>query len=465
MSRLEWLGCLIAGLLVSILPGCSEQEARSALPVLPCEGASLGSYLFRFGGPDEAPLSVERFACQPAAGAGPAQMSQALVSVLADVQLYGPGSWNPATQRLSATVRITNLGSLDLDEPRMQVRWVTPSDAGIVFEQVHWGSGGVGSAYAYADIQAPPGANNASARQNMVIYDPQAVPFSFAVDILAETGSLPGAIFPDRDDDRFNIEPAEPAGDDCDDEDPSRYPGHLCACDTGCDPCTAGGCCEEFCSGNCDPVCSAAGCTCYFYADPNKSMDAICEPGSSCHLNCIQAKDCSVADCEQAGTCEIACVDAHDCEIEACDAGATCQVSCDLSHDCELKTCEDHSSCQLSCVDTHDCDIKACDGGAICSLDCQDSHNCEIKSCENSADCDLVCNGDHDCAIKACEDANCSVTCTDTDKCQLKGCRADATCILTCGLGVDKCELECKDGQTEVDCGNGVLVCSNTACP
>ena len=115
---------------------------------------------------------------QPAEKGTPDQVSSMLTTVLASAKLHGPGVWNPVTHILSATVRIQNLATFDFDEPRMQVTWV--NQPSVQFQLTHWGAGGVGSAWGYADIEAAPGANNQSAKQNIAIHNPQSLPFSFS---------------------------------------------------------------------------------------------------------------------------------------------------------------------------------------------------------------------------------------------------------------------------------------------
>ena len=95
----------------------------------------------------------------------------------------------------------------------------------VQFQLTHWGAGGVGSAWGYADIEAAPGARNQSAKQNIAIHNPQSLPFSFS-------GRRAGGhdpqtpVLPDADDDRFNAEPVtEAAGGDCDDTDADQCPG------------------------------------------------------------------------------------------------------------------------------------------------------------------------------------------------------------------------------------------------
>lgn len=156
---------------------------------------------------------------------GVGRVSSRLVSVLSTAQLTGPGVWDPVTHTISATVRIRNSSAVAFDEPRMQVASV--NQPSVQFQLTHWGAGGIGSAWGYADIEPAPGANNESAKQKIRIYDPESLPFSFSVDVLADT--VPQTpVIPDADDDRYNGEPvSEAAGGDCDDTDPDQNPEGL----------------------------------------------------------------------------------------------------------------------------------------------------------------------------------------------------------------------------------------------
>src|SRR5690606_4358463 len=94
------------------------------------------------------------------------ESDKARESALARVTLSGPGTWNAATERLSADVRITNETSGPFDEPEMVVVAITESgpDGGAVPEPVRVelnDSGGdrLGSVFAFADLDFAGGVN------------------------------------------------------------------------------------------------------------------------------------------------------------------------------------------------------------------------------------------------------------------------------------------------------------------
>ena len=229
----------LAGML--LLQGCAGDDQETVVTRTddvrvddePLEGlVSVGKFVFHVipDGPDGPEITVEPLVDEGYSEQGDSTIQQGLTSVLADASVVGPGSWNPSTHTISATVRITNEHTDDFDEPIMEVLWITPDGIDVTFQLTHGGGTGVGAWYAYADIEAPPGGeNDASAKQNMAIYDPTDEPFSFAVDVLAELGVPSSEVFGDADDDRFNEEPYELAGDDCDDDSAAHNPeGQVC---------------------------------------------------------------------------------------------------------------------------------------------------------------------------------------------------------------------------------------------
>ncbi len=203
----------------------SGTVAAGAEPLDGVQREVVGRFRFHVDVSDpDAPKVDVRRALDPALEASGAQAN---VSVVSDVSLAGPGTWDADNRRLWAGVRITNNSGVDFDEPRMEVTAV--SEPTVVAELVHGGNGAGGSNpawYGFADIERSGGANAASARQCVQFYDPNVLNFDFTVDVTANVNASPGQVVPDYDDDRYNSEalPQAAAG-DCDD-DPAQCGAH-----------------------------------------------------------------------------------------------------------------------------------------------------------------------------------------------------------------------------------------------
>lgn len=477
--------------------GHSSREQGDGARVAESTPKKIGSYLIHV---DPAAASgsiatVEPYEESTGQASEPGVRRERLTSVLLDVSFYGPGTWHPDTKLVTVTMRITNLSSNDLDEPFVQIVWCT--EPTVVFEKIHAGDGGPGSVYAYADIEAPPdGANGASAKQDWQLYDPYVIEFSFKIELFANISSPASAVFPDNDDDRFNIEPGEWAGDDCDDNDPARTPEHGCSCASSCDTCDPD-CCIETCTDDCSVDCSA--CACTIIGSPGNETDVTCSSNATCNITCTQPsgtsddnqcdvrcdnstcnitctdsdKDCN-AYCDNGAFCSLTCTNAgDDCEIDYCRNGSTCNLDCTVSgDDCRIRNgCDDASTCTLNCSNTSDdCIIPRCDDASICSIMCTDTgDDCFINRCRNGSTCDVTCVGpvDDACGVGYCQrNSTCSVTCDDPDiaDCRMR-CSRSSSCVMDCGpLPANRCHLRC-GRRSVVDCGNNVWACSSTDCP
>lgn len=392
-------------------------------------------------------------------------------SVLTRVSVVGPGTWDAATQRISATVRITNVSAPAMDEPFMVVRTVTQPSSCVIFEGTHAGGTYVGAQYRYADITAPgaTAVNGASAKQRVVIHAPCVKKFTFTVDVRSVVrGSR--RIVPDRDDDSYNIEPEQSAGDDCNDNDPSVYPGGPvpCSCGITCGSTCGMGCCEEACESNCSRTC-LGGCVCDVKPGPAGSganpSSLNCQAGSICNLDCSQTTSGCALTCSNA-TCTSYCEStAHnrDCTASCANASECTQQCTGADRNCDITTCTGGSTCTLDCAETaNDCRFSnACAGGSTCSVTCDETvGSCSMVSCTGSSRCDLACNGStgRDCAITNCDGGStCNVDCSGAvgGKCGVASCTDGSTCNVTCGdTAAGTCSMKCESGsQCTLDCG------------
>jgi hypothetical protein len=477
--------------LLAVLSGCAVSHGSEP-------GELLGSALFTVdrGAPEGAQVSVAFIPAPDAGLAGPKALER---SVLSDVTLVGPGVWDDATQRLSATVRITNGAAPAMDEPYMVVTQVSQPASCVIFEGQHSGSSYVGATYAFADI-TPPGpsaVNGASAKQGMAIYNPCRSNFTFRVDVRAVVrGSR--RVVPDRDDDGFNVEAGEPAGDDCNDFDASVFPGGPvpCACSLSCAGCALG-CCDEACENGCSRTCTA-GCVCDVRPGPGSRGSLRCQPGSTCNLDCASGAECDLScsnamctsycegstggrdacrtTCQNGASCAQQCVDAEDdCEYDDCSGGSQCTLDCaNTAGECRFRNeCQGGATCELTCDETQrSCDIDACIGRSVCQVECngRTGGSCAIDRCDGGSTCDVDCTGNvrGTCGIGVCEDgATCNVTCGDTrgGRCAMS-CDGSSSCTLDCGdyTGRD-CHLDCQGGRARRCSGTNVWVCPGTSCP
>ncbi len=419
-------------------------------------------------------FDIERITSPTAPGVAHQALEQ---SHLIDVSVAGPGTFD-GTSRVLADVRITNGLASALNEPYMQV--VSVSDPTIVFEGIDSGDGGVGSVYAYADLDVSGGVNAGSAFQSMSILDPDtSTTFSFSVDIFADADAPAAAIFPDADDDSYNREPSQPAGDDCDDTDPAKNPGGLtCALECGVcgvDVCNPGGCCAAQCVGTdvCTLPCTA-GCACDLGDDPTvrNSTYVDCAPGSACYLECLRPTYCGVRDCD-AANCQVDCTDnsGADCETDICRNGAHCDLNCTaVRRDCEVDECVGGSVCDVECSGGgRECQMRDCDA-STCLIDCVDNpDNCQFEDCANGAYCDLTCSFTASptapvgtCDIDNCSGSECHVTCgPDDDSCFITTCTSASTCSVTCDDADSQCLIsDCSAGSTcDVTCSGDAALC------
>jgi hypothetical protein len=420
-------------------------------------------------------------------------------SLLADVTLVGPGQWDPSTQRMTATVRIENGSAPSMDEPYIVVTAVNKARSCIAFERAHSGGTYTGATYRFADITAPglTEVNHASARQTMVIHDPCVTDFRFQVDVRAVVrGSR--RIVPDRDDDSFNIEANEPAGDDCNDFDAQVYPGGpvSCDCTLSCNTCP-NGCCTETCTGSCSQTCTS-GCVCDLTPGAGGSGTMDCEAGSVCNLDCTEATEGCTLNCSNA-SCTSYCQDTRSPKTctENCSNGSACVQQClGVGGRCEIRDCSGGSDCTIDCAGTRsDCKVwNGCLDGATCNVTCDTTGgSCQTDVCRNASTCNVECNGDTDanctvdrcdtgstcnvvcndavrgtCGISSCTNGStCHATCNDTSagKCSMS-CDATSSCTLDCGDYPSKsCSLQCSNGRATRCPSTNVWVCPGTPCP
>jgi hypothetical protein len=378
-------------------------------------------------------------------------------SVLGRLELVGPGSWNPNTERLSAIVRITNRSSGQLDEPRMEI--VSLNRAEVQAELIHGGGGGVGSLWRFADLDHAQGSNAGSARQRIRFHAPGALSFTFRVDVIADPDPE-SPVDPDDDDDMHNEEIDEPAGDDCDDGDSSVRPGRNgCHCLGECNACSDSQCCRQACQGVCE--CPST-CSCEYDAEPG-APDVRCND-ASCELACdSHVGECSIGECV-GSDCGLSCErSAALCTVDTC-SDSSCAVECASSLAlCRLNDCVDGAACSLSCSSAAAyCRVDACEG-STCDVSCDRMFGpCGVATCSDS-DCHVTCSSALSvCAIDRCESGSCTVECTSSSGCRMS-CAEDAECRMRCS-NTGSCNLTCDDGPAIV-CGNGWRVCPGTPCP
>jgi hypothetical protein len=444
--------------LTTALVGCAS-TTRPATGPDPKGAPTVLGYAFFDVDPQAPPEERIRVRTEWVSDAAAAPKSQG--SVLGDVVLSGPGVWNADTERLSARVRITNGTSHDLDEPQMVLD--TLSRDAVTAELVHSGDGGLGSVWAFADIARSGGANGGSARQRIRFHAPGGVAFSFSVQVIADPAPRRG-IDPDDDDDGYNSERDQPAGDDCDDRDPTVYPGRGgCQCLSSCDVCGEGECCQQACTGQCE---CPLGCSCDYEStwsgeDP---PDVVCGD-ASCDLSCESyGHPCTISECD-GSDCDLACASGSSaCAVGSC-SGSTCAAHCSsTSGGCSVDACEDGSDCAVDCTNgSGACGVGECTGSS-CDLVCSRFGGpCRIEQCEGAA-CSVSCeNSGGSCGIDHCEaGSTCSVSCKSSTSCSMS-CEAGASCTLSCQQ-TGSCNLTCEGGAA-IDCGGGVKVCPGIGCP
>ncbi|MGZ3451771.1 MAG: hypothetical protein ACXVEF_19330, partial [Polyangiales bacterium] len=156
---------------------------------------------------------VPIFGVKPDAGdAGPAPSS----NMSAASHLTGLGTYDPTTKTFIATLRLTNTGTTNWDEPVLK----TTSYSSIGSTDLTFGSapgqdgtlvgdGTVGSAWAFSDISAA-GGKKSDAWQKIRIADSKGIAATIRVEVEAFQGNDNIAV--DSDDDSWNDEAGEPAG-------------------------------------------------------------------------------------------------------------------------------------------------------------------------------------------------------------------------------------------------------------
>ncbi len=443
------------------------RRLRLALPLALLASASCVSHAPGSdpdAGPDLLPgaiasmlVEVDPAADPPMRVIAPASSEKPSRSVLGDVSLVGPGTWNPATERLSATVRITNRSGAELDEPFMEL--VSLNRAEVRAELIHEGAGGAGSRWRFADLDRAAGRNGGSARQRIRFHAPGAVPFTFRVDVVADPESA-SPVDPDDDDDMYNAELNQAAGDDCDDEDPSVRPRKGgCLCHEACDACSESECCRQACSGDC--ACPST-CSCEYEGEPG-TPDVECV-GATCDLTCDgHVGQCTIGECTGAD-CGLTCErSAAVCTVDSC-SDSSCAAECTSSLAvCRMNECVDGAACSLACGSSGAiCRVGACEG-STCDVACDRVIGpCGIASCAES-DCHVTCDRSlTTCSIDRCDSGTCTVECASSLGCRMS-CDDDAECRMRC-TGGGACNLTC-DAGAPIACGNGWRVCPGTPCP
>jgi hypothetical protein len=388
-------------------------------------------------------------------------------TVLSSVTLTGPGTWNAATQTLTAPVVMTHNGSINssFNEPQMVVTALSDETGTVTFESSdNPGVKGVGATMAFTDIQRPGAANvcgsfgvRTTAKLPLVIKDTDpATSFSFTVDVRAFQATT---VSPDCDDDGKNSEFGQDAGNDCNDRNASVISG----CD--CTQCTTAGL-------SCDQPLTTGG-----------QFD--CNQGCSCNIDGTGGTDVNVS-CQD--DCNVSCDGATDggdggniaCRT-ACSGGSTCGLDCSnlVGDDCRM-ACSQASTCDLNCSsNTGLCDYQTCSGGSTCNATCSGGGTiCGVSTCGNDSDCAVTCGSATEaanmttrCGINACNrDATCVVTCVNpgpqgcTLRCtsdRAEECRMDCSAIpdVPAGNQAAQCKLTCPTGQAKTALGGGIFVC------
>jgi hypothetical protein len=418
------------------------------------------------------PMAAEPILFEPIEEDSPKPGTQATTplpenrTVMSSISLTGPGTWNAATQTLTAPVVMTHTGSIaaSFNEPQMVVTALSDTTGTVTFETSdNPGVLGVGATLAFADMQRPGAANvcgafgvRTTASHALVIKDTNpATSFSFTVDVRAFQATT---VSPDCDNDGRNSE-LQDAGGDCNDANASITSG----CD--CTQCTtAGVSCDQPLTTGGQFTCNS-GCSCNIDGTGGTDVNVACP--DDCNVNCDGAIDgtdggnvaCRTA-CSGGSTCALDCsnlVGDH-CRM-ACSQGSTCDLNCsDNTGQCEYQTCSNASTCNAVCIG----------GGTTCG----------VSTCGNGGDCAVTCGTATQqasmttrCGINACNrDATCLVTCVNpgpqgcTLRCtsdRAEECRMDCSAIpdVPAGNQAAQCKLTCPSGQTKTALGGGIFVC------
>ncbi len=169
--------------------------------------------------------------------------------------------------------------------------------------------------------------------------------------------------------------PTSSVNSDCDDTDPSVFPGTACddgsstsyndscfgphcrgyetsGCASSCNGCTGGACCSHECRGSNCPECPI-GCSCDMSCDDHHRCNLTCEPDSVCHLS-VSAIDDAQLTCSDGASCDLAC------------GSSSCLLECLGAAFCRISSCVD-SNCVLDCVNGP---MSCPDGELVCNRTC-----------------------------------------------------------------------------------------------
>ncbi len=481
---------------------CSRAEDWESSEItkdLSSYGESLGSFKFTVDTSAVEPVTVERLGTLGDGMSPPGQELQTTedlggdASVFSHVAVTGPGTWHgPPINELRAEVVITHraLTSNAFDEPQLVVTAFSKSGPGeVTFVSRHGGGDNQGAVIAFSDIQSNSSLNRCpgfgvrtSAKHALRIHVTEAptTTFSFTVDVRAHPVAANAAVIaPDCDNDGFNPELGEDAGNDCNDRNPSLRTG--CSCTSGENQCTtAGGDCTPSGPGGGTVSCSnGSPCPCNVKCANGAEGCGIssCQTttcNNTCHDNQGTSGACGVTTCSSAATCNSFCHDNQDtsgtCGVTSCsgnsDCGTVCQNNAGTQGTCGVGTCTGGSRCNALCQDNAGtqgtCGVKTCEGGSTCNTTCQDNADtggtCGVETCRGGAKCNAACQDNAStqgtCGVKTCEGGStCNLQCTDNQQnCGITLCKSN--CNVSCQGDNASCGItECEWGQCSVACG------------
>jgi hypothetical protein len=116
---------------------------------------------------------------------------------------------------------------------------------------------------------------------------------------------------------------------------------------------------------NCSATCQDAS-LCTLDGAIANNFDAIVKTDSRAEVNCLDANNCNVT-CESA-SCELDCVGANNCEAE-CRAGSSCAINCRDAKNCDKVFCRNGAECAIMCEGADNCSFATCPTGAITCSD------------------------------------------------------------------------------------------------
>ncbi len=520
LFRFGVLSTLLSGALLSCSGGSGVSDdaptagaATAARPPKPSNGAPtdvgesgttthLGRYRFSVDPTATRPLTVTALLDDTSWSERQPEATPRLggnKSVLADVTVTGPGTWNgPPTNELRADVVLTHDGTVNdsFDEPQLVVTALEVRGPGTVrFITSDGGGTGVGAVVPFADMQSPSatpkcgGRTKTSARRELriAVTRPENTRFDFTVDVRADRVAPNSArVVPDCDDDGYNTEP-EDAGNDCNDNSRSVRSG--CTCEPGPRNCTSPGLsCTQPVRPHGKTTCSGD-CVCNVEARSQTDVEVACT--GDCNVTC----DGVSHDPLTSGT--TAC--SSPCSGEGTDCNLTCKnqrrsANGSVANDC-AQTCSDGANCNLTCTDNEsNCQVARCSEGADCKVSCTGTNGrgvtsnvwagaCGVNTCAGAGtSCDVSCGeapasaapAFADCGVTSCTDgASCTVTCNEKstpsspwNRCVL-GCQGSSKCTIDChelrGDERDRCRdgLTCPRGKRprETKPGSGIWSC------